>query len=209
MLITWSKLKSDERAQILTALSSVMEDNVRSDLKMKAPPAILLEKWSSALTTNPPKVASPSSSNVTDTAGNFSPSAASIRLLDQLGKKFADLGMTTERRKAIELMRFIKPASIEQDKEALKIWASQLTDLAEEHRTANDFLQAGELYTMLGEATVSPETKAESLYKGGLLLYRAGRKQDAVKALEKAKADTNNLFYSKLATERLNQLQTR
>ena len=106
-------------------------------------------------------------------------------------------------------MKFLKPSQFEQDKEASKLWASELTNLAEEHRKADEFLEAGELYTLVGDSTALTETRAESLYKGGLLLFRAGKKQDAIKALEKAKGDTTNLFYSKLATERLNQIETK
>jgi hypothetical protein len=106
-------------------------------------------------------------------------------------------------------MRFLKPTLFEQDKEAAKLWASELTKLAEEHRKADEFLAAGELYTLVGDASALTEQRAEALYKGGLLLFRAGKKQDAIKALEKAKADTSNLFYSKLATERLNQIDTK
>lgn len=203
----WTKLKSDEKAQIQTAMAEVIEANVASDLKTKTAPRILLEKYASALTVNPPKLSTSSGTNPTDLVGNFSPTATTVHLLDDLGKKFAALGMQPERRRSLELMRFIKPASIEQDKSAQKIWTDQLLGLAEEHRKANEFLEAGELYSMIGESGASIENRAEANYKGGLLLYRAGRKQDAIKALEKAKADPNNLFYSKLASERLDQLQ--
>jgi tetratricopeptide (TPR) repeat protein len=126
--------------------------------------------------------------------------------LDDLGKKFASLGMNEERRRALQLMRFIQPASIQSDASAQKVWSEQLKNLAEEHRRANEFLEAGELYKTLGESTGDNVNRAEANYKGGLLLYRAGKKQEAIKALEKAKADPNNLFYSKLASERLDQL---
>lgn len=204
---TWTKLKSDEKAQIQTAMSDAIEADVASDLKSKTPPRILLDKYASALTVNPPKMSASNGTNPTDSVGNFSPTAGTVRLLDDLGKKFAALGMQPERRKALELMRFIKPASIEQDKSAQKIWSDQLLNLAEEHRKANEFLEAGELYSLIGESSGSNENRAEANYKGGLLLYRAGKKQEAIRALEKAKSDPNNLFYSKLATERLDQLQ--
>jgi hypothetical protein len=106
-------------------------------------------------------------------------------------------------------MKFLKPSQFEQDKEAAKIWDSELLSLAEEHRKADEFLQAGELFTLVGDSTLQSEKRAESLYKGGLLLFRAGKKQDAISALEKAKNDTTNLFYSKLATERLDQINAK
>jgi tetratricopeptide (TPR) repeat protein len=205
----WKKFKSDEKATILTGLGQPLQEIVASDAKLRTPPRILLEQYKTSLTANAPKVNATSGTSKTDWAGNFSPSSSMVRQLDDLGRKFAELGMTNERRSALELMRFLKPTLFEQDKEAAKLWASELTKLAEEHRKADEFLAAGELYTLVGDASVLTEQRAEALYKGGLLLFRAGKKQDAIKALEKAKADTSNLFYSKLATERLNQIDTK
>ena len=169
----------------------------------------ILEQYKTALQKNSPKMNATSGTAATDWLGNFSPSGATVRLLDDLGRKFAELGMTSERRQSMELMKFLKPSQFEQDKEAAKIWDSELLSLAEEHRKADEFLQAGELFTLVGDSTLQSEKRAESLYKGGLLLFRAGKKQDAISALEKAKNDTTNLFYSKLATERLDQINTK
>ena len=205
----WGKLKGDEKAILITALGAALQDVVASDAKLRTPPRIILEQYKTALTTSPPKMSATNGTGSTEWAGNFSPSASTVRLLDDLGKKFAELGMTAERRQSIELMKFLKPSQFEQDKEASKLWASELTKMAEEHRKADEFLEAGELYTLIGDSTSMSETRAESLYKGGLLLFRAGKKQDAIKALEKAKGDTTNLFYSKLATERLNQIDSK
>jgi hypothetical protein len=203
---TWSKLKSDEKAVILTALGQKIQDVVASDAKLRTPPKILLEQYKTSLTQNTPKLTATAGTSNPNWAGNFSPSAATVGLLDDLGKKFAELGMTNERRKALELMKFLKPNLFEQDKEAAKKWAAELTKLAEEHRKADEFLEAGELYTLVADSAALADQKAEALYKGGLLLFRAGKKQEAIRALERAKADTENLFYSKLATERLNQI---
>lgn len=205
----WSKLKSDEKSLIMTALSTPMQDIVASDAKLRTPPKIILEQYKTALQKNSPKMNATSGTAATDWLGNFSPSGATVRLLDDLGRKFAELGMTSERRQSMELMKFLKPSQFEQDKEAAKIWDSELLSLAEEHRKADEFLQAGELFTLVGDSTLQSEKRAESLYKGGLLLFRAGKKQDAISALEKAKNDTTNLFYSKLATERLDQINTK
>ncbi len=206
---TWSKLKSDEKALIMTALSNPLQDVVASDAKLRTPPRIILEQYKTALNKNSPKLNATNGTASTDWLGNFSPSASTVRLLDDLGRKFADLGMTAERRQSMELMKFLKPSQFEQDKEAAKMWESELTKLAEEYRKADEFLEAGEIYTLVGDSTTQTEKRAESLYKGGLLLFRAGKKQEAISALEKAKSDSSNLFYSKLASERLNQIDTK
>ena len=84
---------------------------------------------------------------------------------------------------------------------------NQLVDLAEEHRKANRYLDAGRLFADAARNSEQWDKKAEALYKGGLLLYRAGQKDEAVKALTQAAEDTNNFFYANLAKERLNQLE--
>jgi len=202
----WSKLSPDEKSVIMTGLSSPLQEIIASDAKLKTPARIILEQYKTLLSVNPPKMNATPGTGKTEWVGNFSPSGATVKLLDDLGRKFADLGMPKERREAMQLMKFLKPSQFEQDKEAAKIWASELTKLAEDHRKADEFLEAGELYTLIGDAAPLAEGRAESLYKGGLLLFRAGKKQEAMQALEKAKNDTSNLFYSKLATERLNQM---
>jgi tetratricopeptide (TPR) repeat protein len=209
MTDVWRTLKADEKSVLMTALGPAIQDVAGSEAKLRTPPKIILEQYKTALTSNAPKVTATSGTSNSDWLGNFSPSGSTVKLLDDLGRKFADLGMTAERRQAIELMRFLKPEQFAQDKEASKLWAKELTSLAEEHRKADEFLEAGDLYTLVGDSTAMAEGRAENLYKGGLLLFRAGKKQDAIKALEKAKGDTANLFYSKLATERLDQISTK
>jgi hypothetical protein len=207
LLQTWNNLKSDEQTVFQTALNDAIEANVASDQKTKSTAIILLSKWNATLSKNPPKVSAQNGTNTNADLGNSGPSAQTVKLLDDLGRKFAELGMSNEKRKALELMRFIQPAALEKDTAMQKVWSKQLLSLAEEHRQANEYLEAGELYSLVGDSAGANENRAEANYKGGLLLFRAGKKQEAIKALEKAKSDTNNLFYSKLATERLDQLQ--
>ena len=99
------------------------------------------------------------------------------------------------------------PKDLGDDKAAKQTWASELINLAEDYRKANQYLDAGRLFNLVGAEAENFEGRAEALYKGGLLLYRAGRRAEAVEALKKAEADGNNLFYANLAKERLSQLQ--
>jgi tetratricopeptide (TPR) repeat protein len=142
-----------------------------------------------------------------DLKNEFSPSAASAKLISNLAARFAMLGMDKERRDALGLLRDMKPAQFGDDKEARKAWMDQLLLLAEEYRKDNEYLEAGRTFGLVASESENWEGRAETLYKAGLLLYRAGRKDEAVAALEKAKADGNNLFYANLATERLTQIQ--
>ena len=72
---------------------------------------------------------------------------------------------------------------------------------------ANQNLEAGRIYSLVGKESQNWEGRAEALYKGGLLLYKAGRREEAIDAFTKASNDGNNLFYANLARERLGQIQ--
>jgi hypothetical protein len=202
----WQQLSSDDKALLSTSMMPIFEEDAASGNKTSTSARILLERWSTELTKNPPKILASNGNNPTETVNASNPAKSTVRLLNDLGKKFAVLNMQRERRQSLELMRFLKPADFEGDKEASKVWSDQMLKLAEERRQANEFLEAGELYTMIGQNSTESENRAEANYKGGLLLLRAGRKQDAVQAFERAKSDPNNLFYSKLASERLQQM---
>ena len=68
-------------------------------------------------------------------------------------------------------------------------------------------MEAGRAYALTGSESSNWEGRAEALYKGGLLLYRAGRREEALKAFRQASEDGNNLLYAELAKKRLDQLE--
>lgn len=203
---TWENLKENERRDIYVALKDPLEKTVNASAKLRTPPKIVLASWSAGLGS---KADATSASAPNDWQKNFSPSAGSARLLTSLAKRFAELGMNPERRAALQLLRNIKPGNFGQDKEAQKLWSNQLLSLAEELRATNEYLEAGRIFAFVGAESQNWEGRAEALYKGGLLLYRAGRRDEALEAFRKAKADGSNLFYANLADERLNQIENR
>jgi tetratricopeptide (TPR) repeat protein len=138
---------------------------------------------------------------------NFSPTGSLIKFLKSLASRFTELGLEKDRATSIALMRKMKPVEFGDDIEAKLTWANELTQLADDYRKANRYLDAGRLYTEVAESSQNWERKSEALYKGGLLLYRAGRKDEALAALRSASQDGSNLFYQNLAKERLNQLE--
>jgi tetratricopeptide (TPR) repeat protein len=204
MAKTWGTLKPDEQKNLTVALKDPIERTVTAPSMLRTPPQIMLSTWTDAFST---KVTTTSGGNPTDWERNFSPAVSTTTFVTDLGKRFGELGMVNERRQALQLLRKVKPA--ETDKEAQKIWAAELIKLAEEYRTNNDYLEAGRIYAFIGEEGTNLESRAETLYKGGLLLFRAGRKEEAIAAFQKAKADGNNLFYANLADERLNQIESK
>ena len=204
MAKTWQTLKPNEQKDLTVALKDPMERSVTSPSMLRTPPQIMLSTWTEAFST---KVTTTSGGNPTDWERNFSPAVSTTTFVTDLGRRFGELGLVNERRQALQLLRKVKPN--EADKEAQKIWAAELVKLAEEYRTNNDYLEAGRIYAFVGEESSNLESRAETLYKGGLLLFRAGRKEEAIAAFQKAKADGNNLFYANLADERLNQIESK
>ena len=202
----WNALKPDERASLSTAYREPFEQTITSQAKLRTPAKIVLANWSKSLST-------PASANITSKTGGselatgYSPSGAAVILLTDLAKRFGELGMIKERREALGVLRTMKPKDFEDDKAAKDIWAKQLTSLAEDYRQSNQYLDAGRLFSLVGEGSENWEGRAEALYKGGLLLYRAGRRDEALTSFRAAASDTNNLFYANLAKERLAQIE--
>jgi tetratricopeptide (TPR) repeat protein len=203
---TWEVLREEEQKTAFVALKSSLEAAVSAPARLKTPPKIVLAMWSKGM---PSRATSSTGNDPTEWQRNFSATASAARLLTDLGNRFNELGMPNERRSALQLLRNIKPANMDQDKESRAVWAQQLISLAEDYRTSNEYLEAGRIYSFVGSESENWEGRAEALYKGGLLLYRSGRREEALEAFKKAKADGNNLFYANLANERLNQIETK
>ncbi|MCX6111401.1 MAG: tetratricopeptide repeat protein [Proteobacteria bacterium] len=201
---TWKRLKEVERQKLGIAYKEPFENTINSPAKLRTGLTIVLANWTKALST---KASTKNGGDDADWSRNFSPSGSAVILLSDLAKRFALLGMTTERRQALSLLKFMTPKDLGDDKAAKQTWAADLINLAEDYRKANQYLDAGRLFNLVGAEAENFEGRAEALYKGGLLLYRAGRRAEAVEALKKAEADGNNLFYANLAKERLSQLQ--
>ncbi|MBM4253347.1 MAG: tetratricopeptide repeat protein [Deltaproteobacteria bacterium] len=200
----WARLSADEQAKLGVAYKNYFEQTVISPAKLRSGPKIVLANWTAALAT---KKSADNGGEAKDWTRNFSPSGSAVLLLTDLGKRFSELGMPVERKKAIDLLKYMKPKDFADDAAAKKVWASELTALADEYRKANQYLDAGRLFSQVGEEAENWDGRAEALYKGGLLLFRAGRRAEAIEAFRKASDDGNNLFYSNLAKERLGQLQ--
>ena len=202
----WKNLKQAERETLSATYREPFEQTITSSAKLRTPAKIVLDNWTKALSTNASST-STSKSGTDEILKGYSPSGAAVMLLADLGKRFGELGMAKERREAIGILRKMKPKDFEDDKAAKEIWSKQLTSLAEDYRQANQYLDAGRLFNQVGEGSENWEGRAEALYKGGLLLYRAGRRDEALSSFRQAATDTNNLFYANLAKERLAQIE--
>ncbi len=200
----WDRLSVEEKAKLTVAYKEPFEQTIKSPAKIRIGPRIVLSNWTDALTT---KKSTQNGGENTDWTRNFSPSGSAVLMLTDLGKRFGQLGMASERKQAISLLKYMTPKEFADDAAAKKVWASELTSLAEDYRKANQYLDAGRLLAQVGADAENWEGRAEALYKGGLLLYRAGRRAEAIESFKKASEDGNNLFYSNLAKERLSQLQ--
>ena len=204
MYNSWKGLSEKEKSNIRIIYKNHLEDNLLNRSYLKTPPRIILESWESALGS---QVNAQSDVEKAGWTKTYSPTANTIRLLRDLIFRFNRLGLKKEWKKAAKLLQLIKPSTFQEDKEAQNIWIQQLLKLAEEYRTNNQYLEAGKLYSYTANESIDWENRAEALYKGGLLLYRAGKRQEAISTLTQASQDGNNLFYANLAKQRLVQLQ--
>jgi tetratricopeptide (TPR) repeat protein len=200
---SWKSLTPDEKTTIFAEIKADLEANLTAPQLVRTSPKILLETWNQQLATETPT----SGAAVGNTRAEAQPTARMIYLFADLSKRFEQLSMDSERKAAKQLLRKINLKSAPPGKDALQVWTNELTALAEEHRRNNDYLEAGRLYTLTGTENNQWEGRAEALYKGGLLLYRSGRRDEAMAAFQKAADDGNNLLYAELAKKRLEQIQ--
>ncbi len=198
----WKRLRDDEKSQIAVAYKTQIDAAVSRKLKTPSLAKISLELWTKALNTKADLSSAPE-----EWTKVWRPAASTVIFLKQLADDFEFLGLPDKKQATNELITRLKPDLLKDDPNAKNIWLNQLVDLAEEHRKANRYLDAGRLFADAARNSEQWDKKAEALYKGGLLLYRAGQKDEAVKALTQAAEDTNNFFYANLAKERLNQLE--
>ncbi len=199
----WNLLTDDEKNEFVAAYKNELEETLTAEALLRTPPMIVLYAWQKSLSS---ELAVSNEKDPKNWQANYSPTSQTVHLLQKLANRFTELGMIGERRQAIAILKKIKPSLLEQDKEAQKAWSKMLVDLAEEYRKDDQLLEAAELYTFAANNSVNWEDRAESLYKGGLLLYKVGKRNEAIQAFTAASQDGNNLFYANLAKERLNQL---
>lgn len=199
----WQTLNPEEKQVAFSEVQNELEQNIKSSILVKSSPRILLEMLGQNLATTTPVP----DSAVNGSANTSQPTVKMIRLLADLSKRFTQLGLGNEKKKARQLQRNVDIKLVKDDRDAMKIWTDELTTLAEEHRQANDYLEAGRLFTLTGSSNNQWEGRAEALYKGGLLLYRSGRRDEALAAFKEAADDGNNILYAELAKKRLEQLQ--
>ena len=74
-------------------------------------------------------------------------------------------------------------------------------------RLENKYFESAEAYKQIADKTRTWVNRAESYYKSGLLYYKAGKRSEAVSAFEKASNIKDSSLYSKLAKDRLDQIQ--
>lgn len=203
MGIVWSELNENEKNSLKVSYKKHFEQTLSDPGLLKTPPRIILSSWNEALGSNQ-NIDLENSEK--ESIKSYSPSGDAIRLLRKLIRRFRILGLNKERREATNLLKQITPDKFEGDKEAQAAWTGELINLAEEYRENNQYLEAGRLYTFTAESAVDWNGRAENLYKGGLLLYRSGKRKEAIDSLTKASQDGDNLFYANLAKERLTQL---
>lgn len=201
----WDSLKPNEKQTIYTILKPDLEATVQNRTPVPAAWRIVLSAWERVLGT---EVAPNNAEKAPDELAKiYSPTQQSVKLFTDLATRFGEMGLKTERQRTLKLLTRLKPSQLDSNPELMKSWAKELTGLAENLRDDNNYLESGRIYTLIGNESTNFDGRAEAFYKGGLLLYRSGRREEAIAAFKKAAEDSNNLMYADLAKARLNQLQ--
>lgn len=200
----WTMLADDDKFKLVTAYKTHLEKAVQSPLKLRTPADIVLETWTKGLSS---RMDGSNGEGENQWTRSYSPTSSSVYLLGQLSKKFDELGELEKKRQSVRIMRAIKPEELANDKAAREVWNKELLALAEEYRKDNNYLEAGRLLAFTAKNSGEVSSRAENLYKGGLLLFRSGQREEAIEAFTMASEDGNNIFYANLAKERLSQLK--
>lgn len=193
----WAELDSESRNKQVSAMQEPLQSCVLEENNLRSPLKIMLDSWEATMSPEKSPMAS---------ANNKENRSGAIKTLSVMAGKFKAMGQEKERQRSINLIKMFRPSQLQGDSESKNLWTQEILSLAEEMRLENNLLEAGQLYVLAGSESENFQNRAETLYKGGLLLYRSGRRKEAVEALQKASEDGDNQFYANLAKERLNRL---
>lgn len=194
LLSTWQQLPATAKEKQYAAVKSELQLALLESRAGAGSAEIFVENQAKLLSSE-----TPASNDEAQAATQVKLLSNSIRLLDGAGKK-------VPAKKARELLLQMKPELIKKDAEARSIWTTEVSRAANDYRKADQFYDAGKAYVALGDAS-DDKGKAESLYKGGLLLFRAGKRDEAMNAFKRASEDRNDRIYADMAQKRLQQLQ--
>lgn len=196
----YNKLSSKERVQAITQLKADLIRLSQNRRFIATPARIVLSVWRHSLT---PGAASLENPNMLP---KWQPDSRTVARLTNLKKTFHLQGLKSHSLNTERLLAALDPKLFRNDPIAKKIWTKEILKLAEAFRKDKQFLQAGRMYALSAREDDGWEGRAEALYKGGLLLYRAGKRQEAEAAFRTASLDVNNVLYAELAKKRLEQI---
>ena len=201
----WPLLKVRNQEEFRLGYKKLLVEAVKKNMELKTASRILLEGYEKGFH-EASLVDSLLEDNQAEVKVTYTPSSDAVRHLNLLIRQLAYLALLDERERAIKLIKSINPKKLELDTTAQKIWRTRLIGLAEELRLQGEFLDSGRLYALVAVRSTQPQDNAEAFYKAGLLLQRAGVREEALEAFTKASQDMNNVSYAKLAKKRLDQL---
>lgn len=194
------KLKPEQQKAVVTELKSTLIRLSQNRRFVATPARIVLSVWQHSLLPDAKSLENP------DRLPKWQPDSRTVPRLTNLKRTFHLQGMRPRSEKVDRLLTALDPKLFQNDPISKKIWTKEILKLAETYRKDKQYLKAGRMYTLSAHNDDGWERRAEALYKGGLLLYRAGKRQEAVKAFRQASLDVNNLLYAELAKKRLDQI---
>jgi tetratricopeptide (TPR) repeat protein len=198
MLRQWRGLSDSDKQEFLKVQRKNLEASLAQEAPLRGPAVILLQHYQG-------KTEKTGDKKILSTFSGETPKQV-MGKVKVLAARFRKVGLQNKWRESLKLIAQINPEGLQSDELARREWSQLLLTLADDYRVANNYLEAGRIYASAGAKNPSWEGSAESLFKGGLLLYRAGRRDEAIQAFKTASQDSTNRYYAELAKERLEKL---
>ena len=189
----WLSLPEKNRRELFLSNKSMILEIVNEANRLKSPTRMLLNYW---VETFKEKSTPPAGDPVVSIEN-------SLKLIDKL----ESLGLMAEAKIATSLLVKMGSDKIGGDQSFLNEWSRRILKLAETMRGEGRHLEAGKLFATVADKRPNWEKRAKYFFQAGLLFYRSGRRQEAIKYLRSASEDANDLHYANLAKQRLSQLK--
>ena len=186
----WTKSRSTTKQQIYNLFKSQLLENLKSPKPLKSYLKILSDTWNAPLQT---------AETISDNGD--------VEHLILLREKLSANGMKKEANKTQKTLLKLNAESINSSLENEDIWATEMSKYANDLRLDDRYYESAQAYKEVADKTRNWVNRAESYYKSGLLFYKAGKRSEAVAAFEKASNIKDSSLYSKLAQDRLDQIQ--
>ena len=190
LLSDWMSARPTTKTQMYNIYRLRLKDELNKEKPKKVYLEILSDMWNSPLSKD-------AAMTTPDRLAN----------LITLKEKLKSTGLALKAKKTEQTLLKLDATLINTNPENEELWATEMSRYANNLRLENKYFESAEAYKQIADKTRTWVNRAESYYKSGLLFYKAGKRSEAVSAFEKASNIKDSSLYSKLAKDRLDQIQ--